>query len=419
MANVKRPANPSRALPSSAVVRGVAQWAEHLEIALDAGRVAEGLLPVLAETSGATRASLMLVNPRTGRLRLVAGLGLPRHPANDDLPIARRRISDWVLRERQSLIMNGEVRDQRFDASAPRDRIASAMSVPLPGSRSVIGVLNLARVGTTIPFDARDLELVEAAAAALGALFERVQELASAREPWRQLLQRSTGPDAVPEPNANLVLSHRTGALPSPDILEQVKRGDGARLVMLAEPFGPPLAARLLAEWLRGAFHAIARRHAGVASLAAELDERLRDRNDGSATRAWFGSLGTTGHLASCAAGYPPPFCLPGEGTAGQRLLEGGPPLGTARAARDYEETSLRMLPGDALLVVSDGLLTVTSHAGRSWSEESILGHLHDHWPGPIDSLAHGLTEAACAHAGLAVPPDDVLALVLRYSRAA
>jgi hypothetical protein len=419
MANSKRQVNPSRALPSSAVVRAVAQWAEHLEIALDPARVAEGMLPVLAETSGATRASLMLVNPRTGRLRLVAGLGLPRQQGSDDLPIARRRISDWVLRERQSLIMNGEVRDQRFDASAPRDRIASAMSVPLPGSRSVVGVLNLARVGTTIPFDARDLALVEAAAAALGTLFERVAELGSAREPWRSLVHRTLAPGSAPEPDAGCALSLRPGAAPSPDLFEQVKRGDGARLVMLAEPFGGPLPARLLAEWLRGAFHAIARRHGGVASLAAELDERLRDRNDGSAARAWFGCLGTSGHMISCAAGYPSPFCLPGEGTAGQRLLEGGPPLGTARAPGDYEETSLRLLPGDGLLVVSDGMLHAMSHAGRRFGEESILGHLHDHWPGPIDALAHGLTEAACAHVGLAVPPDDVLALVLRYSRSA
>lgn len=418
MANPKRQLSPSRALPSSAVVRAVAQWAEHLEIALDPGRVAEGMLPVLAETSGATRASLMLVNPRTGRLRLVAGLGLSREVANDDLPIARRRISDWVLRERQSLIMNGEVRDQRFDASAPRDRIASAMSVPLPGARSIVGVLNLARVGTTIPFDARDLALVEAAAAALGTLFERVAELGSAREPWRCLVHRTLAPSPAPEP-PGFALSLRPGAAPSPDLFEHVKRGDGARLVMLAEPFGGPLPARLLAEWLRGAFHAIAGRHAGVASLAAELDERLRDRNDGSATRAWFGCLGRSGHMISCAAGYPSPFCLPGEGTAGQRLLEGGPPLGTARAAGDYEETSLRLLPGDGLLVVSDGMLNAMSHAGRCFGEESILGHLDDHWPGPIDALAHGLTEAACAHVGLTVPPDDILALALRYSRPA
>lgn len=409
----------SHAVAPPAVVQAVAGWAEHLETAIDPARVGAGLLPIFAETSGATRASLLLIHPRSGRLRVVAALGLPKVTPLADLPPAPRRISDWVLRERRSLILNGDISDERFEASAPRDRIASAMSVPLPGARGVIGVMNLARVGTTIPFTSADLGRVEATAAALGSLFERVLELGCAREHWRQLAAIDPLHTPAHRSAGDLVLSRRAGALPSQDVFEQVRRGDGARILMLAEPFGPMVQSRLVAEWLRGMFRAIAPRHASVAELAAEMDERLRERNDGAAARAWLGCLGTTGQLASCAAGYPSPFCLPSEGNAGLRLLEGGPPLGTGRTPRDYEETKLRLLFGDALLVVSDGLLLATSLAGRSFGEEAILDHLHEHWPGSIEGLAQGLTEAACGHTGFTVPPDDVLALVLRYSRAA
>src|SRR5689334_8387299 len=67
----------SRALASSVVVSALAQWADHLEGVLDPRRVGNALLPVLIQSAGATRGSLMLVDPGAGRLRVVAGIGLP------------------------------------------------------------------------------------------------------------------------------------------------------------------------------------------------------------------------------------------------------------------------------------------------------------------------------------------------------
>ena len=412
-----REARTPRALAPSAVVRVVAQWAEHLHSALDPSHAAQALLPALAVSTGATRASVMLVNPNMGRLRIVAGLGLPRESVGQDLPPAPRRISDWVLREGRSLIMNGEIRDERFESSGPRDRIASAMSVPLPGTHGVIGVLNLSRVGTTIPFTEEDLDGLETASAAIAAIFERVNELAVARRHWRRAESRmplSAAPDGRA---ASLAISILPGTVPSPDVCTQQTRSDGTLLVMIAEPFGAPVPALLAAEWLRGMFHASARRASGVAALAAEMDAGLREHRPGEGARAWFGSLTTNGQLSSCAAGYPPPFCLPSEGSAGERLIEGGPPLGTAGAPGDYEATALRLLPGDGLLVVSDGVLQATSLAGHGFGEPAVLGLLHDLWPGSIEPLVDALTESARKHVGLAVPTDDLLAFALRFTR--
>ncbi len=418
MTPAERRVRSASAIAPLAVVTGVAGWADRLDAALDPSRAAGALLGVLASSAGAARASVLLVNPLTGRLRVVAGIGLPREAVHLDLPPAPRRISDWVLRERRGIIMDGELRDERFEASAPHDQIGSAMCVPLPGARGVIGVLNLARVGNAEPFTPDDLTGLESTSAAIAAILERVTELASARRLWRRASERAPLA-AWPEGRAaNLALSLVPGASPAPDVCEHVARDDGSLVLMLTEPFGATVPAMRTAEWLRGAFHALATSAAGLGWIAGSLDAGLRARRPGEAARAWFGSLTPSGNLKSCAMGYPAPFCLPSEGTPGQRLLEGGPPLGTGHAGVVYEETALRMLPGDALVVVSDGVLNACSPTGRTWDEAGVIDHLLDHARRPLEPLVEGLTEAARAHTGLAVPTDDLLALALRYTRA-
>src|SRR5947207_3607053 len=195
---------PSGAIAPRAVVDAVARWASQLEAALDPRRAAGDLLGLLVSSVDATRGSLMLVNARSGRLHIVAGLSLPEGILGQDLPPAPRRISDWVMRERKAMVMNGEVRDARFEASAARDRISSALCVPLPGAGGVAGVLNLARTGLAPAFTPEDLAAIEAVTPAVTAILERIVELGNARPLWQQLARRPAPPAWGRHPGASL-----------------------------------------------------------------------------------------------------------------------------------------------------------------------------------------------------------------------
>ena len=406
----------STVAPAS-VVDAVSRAAEKLDAAVDPLRAAGDLLAALADAFGAARGSLLVLNPRTGRLRIVAAWGLPAIAYDEDLPPAPRRISDRVLRERQGVILNGDVRDPRFVSSAPHDSIASAMCVPLPGARGAAGVLNLARTGSASVFTPADLAALGAVAPAIGAVLERTLELRDARAFHRDAHAAIDPPFTLPLRTGELVVARIPGRSPVRDLCERFVHADGTVTVMLAEPFGDGVAAWRLGEWLRGLFHGSVAHAGGLGALAAAIHARVAERAEGGATRMWLGSMSPRGELHSCAAGYPSPFLLPAEGALGPRLLEGGPPPGATTGPVDYETTSLRMLSGDALVVASDGVLLAASATGEPFGEARALEQLDELRRRPLVALAEGLTQAARQHAELASPVDDLVALALRFTR--
>jgi stage II sporulation SpoE-like protein/GAF domain-containing protein len=404
-------------IASPTVVDGVARWADRLEAALDPRRAAEDLLGLLASSVAATRGSLMLVNPRSGRLHIVAGLALPEGCLGEDLPPAPRRISDWVMREGHAMVLDGELRDERFAASAARDRIASALCVPLPGSSGMIGVLNLARTAPATTFTRTDLTAIETVTRAVAAILERVIELGQARPLWRQLAA-GTSPTALPAPRAReLACSRFEGLVPSMLVCEQQVYADGTLGILLAEPLGGTARALRVGEWLRGMFHAGGSRDMEPAAFAHELHERLLAHQPGGGARAWLATIGANGQLRSCAAGSPAPFCLPSEGEPGQRLTQGGPALGAAGGRPHYEADELRLLPGDALIVVNEGLIQARSSADVRFGDTGVLEQLLDQRHRSLESVVQAVTHAARSHAGLGVTPDPVVAFALRFSR--
>ena len=61
-------------------------------------------------------------------------------------------ISSWVARQREPVILNGEVDDERFVALWPRPEIRSSVSVPMLVAKKLVGVLNLNAVDRPRPF---------------------------------------------------------------------------------------------------------------------------------------------------------------------------------------------------------------------------------------------------------------------------
>jgi sigma-B regulation protein RsbU (phosphoserine phosphatase) len=110
-------------------------------------------------------------------------------------------------------------------------------------------------------------------------------------------------------------------------------------------------------------------------------------------------------------AGLPYPLLLR-DGRARELKLS-GVPLGLLGEA-EYYETELVLQPGDALVLLTDGLTEARNSSGEELGAERLLRTLEEHADTPADALARALLTTECEFVGDADPADDRTVVVLR-----
>jgi hypothetical protein len=411
---------PSPVVAHAHALRGIEEIRRGAAARNDVSASCAELLAVVVEAMEAARASLMVVNPRTGRLRILAAFGLPQDIVGLDLEHRSRRISDWVRRERRAVLLNGEVRDQRFDGSAPRE-VGSALCLPLLVRQGVIGVLNLARIDAHAPFAAADLAIGEHLAHSLATAVEEGLERDAARRSWARLaegavLPASFGPGLFEGRSSQLALTHLPSGLRGGDFAERAVLPDGSQVILLADVPGHGADALALGALVRGVFLPLAQAQRSPADVARRMNVVLRRRLEGQGfAAAWIATLAPNGQLLSCVAGFPPPCLLPGDG-APRALCVGGALLG-ATEGTDFQEEAIRLLPGDVVIAVSDGVLCAHDAAGSEFGAHRVEEIALEQRRQPLDQLSEAIARGALEHGASGIPADDLTVLALRYSR--
>ncbi len=104
-------------------------------------------------------------------------------------------------------------------------------------------------------------------------------------------------------------------------------------------------------------------------------------------------------------------------GGAVRRLEQGGLVLGLFPQAQ-YEEETLQLVPGDVILVFSDGVSEAIDVAGEEFGDDRIISCIQSHLHLDPQPLLDRLLAAVQQFSEGTVQRDDVTALVLRYSSA-
>jgi PAS domain S-box-containing protein len=120
-----------------------------------------------------------------------------------------------------------------------------------------------------------------------------------------------------------------------------------------------------------------------------------------------------TGKVRLTGAGGPPPLIVRSNGRV-ERLISSGLPLGVMEAV-PYQEKSARLLPGDALLLCSDGATEIHDADGRELAVEGFVRILKalDY---PATTLDMNLLEEKLLKFSNAIRlPDDLTMVEIRY----
>jgi sigma-B regulation protein RsbU (phosphoserine phosphatase) len=116
--------------------------------------------------------------------------------------------------------------------------------------------------------------------------------------------------------------------------------------------------------------------------------------------------------LSYSNAGQEPPLVIRADGISW--LEEGGPVLGLLSIAT-YAYATVPLLPGDLVVVCSDGVTEARNLAGDEFGRDRLVEALHGrHGAKPDVALEHVLGAVKAFSQG-AAQADDITLLVLRY----
>lgn len=202
------------------------------------------------------------------------------------------------------------------------------------------------------------------------------------------------------------------------DLVDYIELAGGRLGIVLGDVAGKGLGAALLTAKLQATLRALVPDCPSLSDLGSQLNAILcRDGIDNRfVTLFYFEIEPQSGRLRYLNAGHNPPFVLRASGL--ELLKASAIPLGMMTGTT-YAEGELRLHPGDALVVYSDGL-TEARNAGDEEFGADRLGALMPRLRGlPAEQGGRLIMDEVNAFLGGERPHDDLSLVVLARSGAA
>jgi serine phosphatase RsbU (regulator of sigma subunit) len=306
-------------------------------------------------------------------------------------------------------------------------KIETAIAVPIPSSSGTpAGVIVLTGRACGREYRAGELKLLTALAT-MTASFLRIDRLAAetrtmeARAREREIARQvylGLLPDADPSfPGTDISGACLSADTVGGDYYGYHEMPDGSLGIVMADVTGHGIGAAMYMAAMKGVFKAESRRVLSPADLLRRSNEALESdfsRAHVFAT-AFFVRVAPGGRrLEYALAGHNPPIVVRKNGDT-ELLKRGGLALGLMPQV-EYQETSLRMEPGDVLVAYTDGLVEARDAEKRFFSLDRLRQLAVSTRELSAERIRSVLLDELSLHTGGNPPADDVTLVVLKVT---
>jgi sigma-B regulation protein RsbU (phosphoserine phosphatase) len=189
----------------------------------------------------------------------------------------------------------------------------------------------------------------------------------------------------------------------------------GLWAAVVADVSGKGVSSALLAGLLQGVFLMASLRPHDLEGMLALLNAFLLDRTRGEKyATVFYCTLDSAGLLRYANAGHCAPFLVGADGRL-RKLHTSGMPVGMIEDAT-VEVVELQLVPGDKVVIYSDGLTETENGEGEFFGTEGLRTCAREHFRNSAAGLHSALLAALERFSDGGVMRDDVTILVLEYA---
>ncbi len=316
--------------------------------------------------------------------------------------------------------------DPRYIPCGVDLEVRSELVVPLIFEDRLIGVIDLESTRYDA-FSTRHQQLLSTLASSLAIalenarLYEKLrrderrleEDLSTAREVQKRLLPKST-PWVR---GVQMAVAYEPARHLGGDFYDFLPYGEGRVAVAVGDVTGKATSAALYGSLAVGTLREFAAQsRLGPARILEDMNAKLCQLGfDSRFVALGFAVYDSHRRLLTVSnSGLPHPYLARGRGGL-ERIAAEGVPLGLL-PGRTYDEVRVELEPGDAVVIVSDGIEDSRDDREREFGAERVAGTLRRLARGSALEIAQGLLDATRLHAGSAEPYDDRTALVIKVA---
>ena len=334
------------------------------------------------------------------------------------------QVVGWMLKNQEPLVINDVANDERFRTATQQadDAVNSLMCVPLRLKGRLIGVLSVFNKKGS-GFSESDQRLLTIIAAQSAQVIENArlveeekalqlmqQELEMAHEIQRNLLPKSTPQLPGYDLAAKSIPARNVGG----DYYDYLPSGDRQLALCLGDVSGKSMPAAMLMANVQATIRGQTLLQPTAGDCMTRSNRLLYDSTDSDKFVTFFYALldPASHELHYSNAGHNPPLLLSKDGEP-RRLETGGPVLGVVPSF-SFQEATVKIEPGDLLLIYSDGFTEAMDRRFEEFGEERLIEATRAAWDQPAAALVDSIIETVNRHAGDAPQTDDMTLLALR-----